>query len=312
MLQTVTDRTLTRGRRAFVIAMALTSLGALSVASPTMAHAESLQQLFKPFLAQCPLRQTEPQKLTQCIWGESSEGSEFVAGKIAVPLNKHIFLQGGSDFNEVTEHFTYVNTENGNNVVSKVAQPVTGGLTAIVDPSKLSEKELARYNKVVESGKTGVTATIELAGPASSVTLSEEALLLGEGTALGLPVEVKLSNSFLGGSCYVGTNNNPVVVDMTTGSMPPNGEEPEVKGTTGELEVKDGGVEVNIFNNQLVNNTYAAPGATGCGVRSGADEAVNSASGLPSPTGHNRVVLHGTLKVAGAESMAEELGLEYG
>jgi len=41
-----------------------------------------------------------------------------------------------------------------------------------------------------------VTATIELAAPASSIGIDVQDLIEAEGTALALPVKVKLSNGF--------------------------------------------------------------------------------------------------------------------
>ena len=42
--------------------------------------------------------------------------------------------------------------------------------------------------------------------------------LFEEGTALGLPVKIKLSNTLLGSSCYVGSNTEPIQIDLTTGA----------------------------------------------------------------------------------------------
>jgi hypothetical protein len=57
--------------------------------------------------------------------------------------------------------------------------------------------------------RTGVTATTELAAPASDIILNEGNLFELTGVALGLPVKIKLDNPFLGSECYIGSTRIP-------------------------------------------------------------------------------------------------------
>ena len=132
--------------------------------------------------------------------------------------------------------------------------------------------------------------------------MNVSALLGEEGTAFSFPVKVKLSNPFFGNSCYVGSDASPIVVEFTTGTSG------ELKGKSGSSLTEDkNGFVVTIRTDTLVNNAFASPGVEGCGVEGGADEAIDSALGLPSPGGHNLSVLNGTLKIATAENAKEGL-----
>lgn len=61
------------------------------------------------------------------------------------------------------------------------------------------------------------------------------------------------------------------------------------------------------FAGSLVNNSFAAPGAKGCGGIFSflVDPFVNSIVGLPSPAGTNTAVLEGKLQTAEANAVRE-------
>jgi hypothetical protein len=184
-------------------------------------------------------------------------------------------------------------------------------LTEIVDTELLSPSELARYNKYVAAGKTKVTATVELVGSPSSFFLNEENLLGGVGEALGLPTQIKLSNPFLGKTCSDGSNSEPIQISYTTGTTSPPPPNEPLEGKPGSLFSTNSGEIVHIVEGKLVDNSYAAPGVTGCGIGGGADAAVNAAAGLPSPAGHNATELVGELAQTGHDALEEarEAGL---
>jgi len=175
----------------------------------------------------------------------------------------------------------------------------------MVETKSLSPKELARYDKYVAAGKTKVTATIELAGPPSSFFVEQGNLLEGVGEALGLPTQIKFSNPFLGNTCYDGSNYNPIQISYTTGTTSPPPPNKPLEGKPGSLfSTNEGGI-AHIIEGKLVDNSFAAPGVTGCGVGGGADAAIDAATGLPSAAGHNATVLAGELTQAGWEAVQE-------
>lgn len=245
--------------------------------------------------AECPLSHPT---LTFCTYSESSSGF-FQIGKKTVPLKNPVILQGGLEFNEVTEVTTFVGAENGE-TLSKTPQTVPGGLLGVEAPKSwpLFLQEL--FNEFINKGLTGVTATVELAGPASSIEINPINLLDEEGTALALPTKIKLSNAFLGSNCYIGSNASPVVIAFTTGETSPPPPNKPIHGSAGTASFNKTGTILTLSGGSLVNNSFAAPGANGCGGLFSffVDPFVNSLVGLPSPAGTNSAVLEGKLQLA--------------
>jgi hypothetical protein len=256
--------------------------------------------LFAPF-ADCPLSDSA---VEECLVARTSSG-QFTVGKETVPISKTITLQGGTIENSETGVLKFVAAEDGN-TLSKTPQNVPGGLAALVKCNEISNFiERAACELLFENGVTGVTATTELAAPASSIGISTTNLAFGEGIALSLPVKVKLSNPLLGENCYLGSNAHPIVIEFTTGTTSPPPPNKPIKGNPGEAEFKEGGSLLVIKNNSLVNNSFAAPEASGCGGLFAflIDPLVNGKLGLPSAAGHNTAILNGTLEQAAAVSV---------
>jgi len=295
-------------RRSLVVAMALTALvAALGTVSASSALASGKQSA--KFFAACP---TGVEVVVQCDYAKSGAGSEFQAGNITVPLNKPLVLQGGISQNEETGATTFFGAEAGNSSTLKpVAQEVPGGLEGLIDPTKLSGAALESYEKAISSGKSGVKLEIELAGPPNpDVSLEFLCFVTGTCPAIVLPVQVHFINSFLGKNCSVGNNHNQIHIELTTGETSPPPPNMPIKGNLGELIFTEEGQVGEIRNDALVNNSYAAPAATNCGTpqtESQVDAAFNSKSGLPSPAGTNRALIVGTLHIAGASFVKENL-----
>jgi hypothetical protein len=250
----------------------------------------------------CPLSTSG---LSGCIVA-STESGEFTIGKKTVPIKNAITLQGGFIENRATGAMEFVGAANGD-TLSKTSQKVPGGLLGI-NCSGISNKYVREACEFIfENTLTEVTATTELAGPASSIGLNEINLLEAEGTALSLPLKIKLNNILFGEECYIGSNSSPVVVDFTTGTTSPPAPNKPITGNVGTEESAAGGKILIISKNSLVNNSFAAPEVTGCGgYFSGlVDPLVDGILGLPAAAGHNTAILNGTLKQASATSVKE-------
>jgi hypothetical protein len=248
--------------------------------------------------AECPLSHPA---LTFCTFAESS-GGFFQIGKKTVPLKNPVILQGGLLVNEETEVTTFVGAENGE-TLSKTPQPVPGGLLGIEAPKSWPLFLQILFNETINKGLTGVTATVELAAPASSIKVSPGNLISENGDALVLPVKIKLSNAFLGNNCYIGSNASPVVINFTTGETSPPLPNKPIHGAAGTPEFGEGLITVS--GGSLVNNSFAAPGASGCGGIFSflVDPFVNSLVGLPSPAGTNTAILEGKFQLAAAAAV---------
>jgi hypothetical protein len=307
---------LTTGRKqALVIVIALTaSLAALSVAAPALAAPKGEYAAF----ADCPLSNAGVQG---CIVGRTESG-KFILGKRTVPIEKTITLQGGFEEENPCNYpfqgkgecrLPFVGAADGN-TLSKTPQNVPGGLIGMVNCSAITNSSLRELCEAIEKSKANaVTATTELAAPASSIGLSEAALfepILSEAfgiPALSLPVKVKLDNPLLGEACYIGSEAEPITLKLITGKTNPPAPNKSITGHLGEITSRaEGGILV-IKNNSLVDNSFAAPGANGCGgsFSSLIDPLVDAQLGLPSAAGNNTAILEGTLEQASAELAKE-------
>lgn len=276
-------------------------LGVLSLTPVASAAPHNPTGEFAPF-ADCPLSNPA---VTACLYSLSSGGS-FTVGTKTVPLKNPVTLQGGLIPNEATETQAFVGAEDGN-TLSKTPQPVPGGLLGITAPGWWPQILKDYFNEVViNQGLTGVTATVELARPASEVKVDIISLLTQTGTAVSLPIKVKLSNAFLGSNCYIGSNSNPMVINFTSGTTSPPPPNTPITGSVGTPEFGPSGTPLTLSGGRLVNNSFAAPGANGCGgilFSWAVDPLVNSILGVPAAAGRNTAILEGKLSEANAEAV---------
>jgi hypothetical protein len=283
-----------------LLAMAVVSLAVLGFAAPALAKKPTAP--YQNF-GDCPTKTTG---VNYCVFAQTSSG-EFKIKKTTVPITKTITLQGGIILNEETGAETWVNAANGGETLSKTPQAVPGGLLKILPPEFVPEPLKKIFNEFINKGPTGVNATTELVG---NISISRVNLLFESGVALVLPVRVHLENEFLGPSCYVGSKAHPVNLELTSGTTSPPLPNESIKGSAGEFESKEGGNLLILKKNKLVNNTFAAPEAEGCGSQilfglfTGLiDSAVDSELELPSVSGNNTAILGGTLENASATSV---------
>lgn len=297
----MTGHVITEIRRATLALATAVVAGALVLALAASAYAvEHHPKGEFAIFSDCPLSNVET---TTCIVA-TAEGGEFVIGNEKVPIVNPITLQGG-----IRRFFsgeeTFIGAEDGN-TLSKTPQKVPGGLAGLVKCNEIKEFfERLACELTFENGVTGVNATTELAAPATSIGLHTFNLLGATGTALSLPVKVHLENPFLGSSCYIGSNAHPVVIEFTTGTTSPPPPNTPITGSPGETEFNSSETILTIKKNVLVNNSFAAPGASGCGGIFSflIDPIVNGKLGLPSAAGHNTAILKGNIKVASTEAV---------
>jgi hypothetical protein len=281
-------------RRMLMLAVTLAStLAMLAVASPAMAKLEGELTVFE----QCPTSNAE---LEACLYGTTSSG-EFIVGKKTVPITNPIIIQGGFTVNHETGALGFVGAANGE-TISKSPQTLPGGLAGLINCNEIHELVLRLSCELVfQNGLTGVTATTELAAPASNIVLNEANLFQQKGIALSLPIKVKLNNPFLGSACYIGSNAHPIMLELTTGKTNPPPPNKPIKGKLGSVTENEAETIIFVKENTLVNNSFAAPGAEGCGVLPPIiDPVVNLQAGLPAAAGRNTAILNNILQESGA------------
>ena len=284
------SRSLTRRVAAVGAAVAVAALGVTSAAGAAPHHPKGEFAQF----GDCPLNRAT---ITDCIYSVTSSGT-FTLGKKAVPIKNPVTLQGG--FEGAGSEIKFFGAEDGN-TLSKTPQPVPGGLTGITAPKSWPGFLQTLFNEdIINKGLTGVNATLELAAPATSIKLDTENLLFEEGVALQLPVKVHLENAFLGSNCYIGSSSSPLIVPLTTGTSG------KLKGTAGEFSANEEFTLLTFSGGKLVNNTFTAPGATGCGgflIEYLVDPLVNSIVGVPAGAGVNSAILEGKIQDAASSAV---------
>jgi hypothetical protein len=288
------------GCQAVAVLAALVAV--LAIAGPALAVAPTGD--FAAF-SQCP-RFTSGVEV--CLFSETKSG-EVTLSKQSVPVTIPIVLQGGIE-NYGTSSEKFVGALNGE-TLSKSGENVPGGLLDLINCTEIKGSGLLEIlargscKAIFENKTTGVTAVTELARPASEIGISTENLENREGAALTLPVKVHLENPFLGSSCYVGSSSNPIILHLTTGTTSPPEPNKPISGKVGEILAKDEFNLLEIRNNTLVDNAFAAPEATGCdGILSFLiDPIINSKLGLPSAAGHNTAIQNNLLKEATGEAV---------
>lgn len=244
--------------------------------------------------ADCPLNNPA---VEICVFSKTTGGSVKLGNK-TVPIENPVTLQGG--FQGAGSEIQFYGAEDGN-TLSKTPQPLPGGLAGLIECKKISNFILRLGCEVTfENGLTGVNATLELAAPATSIKLNTENLIFEEGTALELPVKAHLENPFLGSNCYVGSNSNPIVVPLTTGQSG------KLHGKAGPITFNELFDKTTVKGSILVNETFAAPAATGCGgpiVNLIIDPLVSAMAGLPAGSGTNHAILEADFETGAAESV---------
>lgn len=267
-------------------------VGALLFASAAVAAPHHPTGEYAQF-GDCPLNRAT---ITDCVYSVTNGGS-FTLGKKAVPIVNPVTLQGG--YEGAGSEIKFFGAEDGN-TLSKTPQPVPGGLLGITAPTWWPKSIQTWFNNLINEGFTGVNATVELAGSATSIKLSTENLIFEEGVALQLPVKFHLENAILGSNCYIGSNASPVVIPFTTATSG------KLKGSAGEVTFNGPGTITTISGGKLVNNTFSVPGATGCGgflIEYLLDPLVNSIVGVPAGSGVNSGILEGKIQDAAAFSV---------
>lgn len=246
----------------------------------------------------CPYKTAE---VKRCL-NSQTIGGEVILGTKKVPIEKAATLQGG--YTEPAEEGAeagfskFVAATNGI-TLSKAAQNVPGGLAGIVPEASSSPLVKALVKFFFENKLTGLTSTLELAKSASDIRVSEEHLGEGLGVALKLPVKLHLENPFLGKACYVGSSTSPINWELRADTTSPPAPNKPITGNPGEVEFFEEGRILKLTNAVLVDNSWSAPGASGCGGILGflVNPIINTQLGT-TKAGYNTAILKNTIYTA--------------
>jgi hypothetical protein len=259
----------------------------------------------------CPY--TDP-SVGSCVINTTHSGV-FVIGSTTLPIDKPIVLQGGVENLGPSPLYEAI----GAPTLSSAPAKVPGGLLGIMNPAPDWPGPLWTAFWAVAAFANDVTATME---PVGTIQTNFSNALFpptdgSDPTAARLAVRVRLQNPFLGNSCYIGSQQNPIVIKLQTGTTQPPLPNLPISGNTGTVEtvITDeenfiGYLQVN--GATFVDNAFAVPAASGCGnialglpiitplLQSLVSGAVNLKVGLPSAAGKNTAVLNGDASIAAA------------
>jgi hypothetical protein len=171
---------------------------------------------------------------------------------------------------------------------------VPGGmLRALGCPSSTPAVEKLCKEAVLPGESTVIKALVQSAGPITNFAL----------TTWTQPVKIKFINALLGTNCYIGSDDNPIVLN------------PNVTGTFGFVPDPNPTrfpqtVVLEVTSAQATDDTFSVPVVTGCGPGGAAniaiDTAIDTSNGLPSASGSNHLVLNGNFYFADDYSAAHQ------
>lgn len=273
-------------------------VGALAMSSSAMASAPT--GIWAPF-KYCPYQNTA---ITSCILSTSTSGS-FTLGNTSVPITAStpVTLQGAFRFNDDGSS-TWYDAANGGQSLPPQPLKVPGGLIGLVSTGGWSGVLIDLFNAAVAAGND-VYATAEQAGP---IRFDYLAFLLQSGPTVTLPIKIHLTNPFLGPSCYIGSNSNPITLNLTDGTTSPPAPNTPITGAEGTTTTDPTGNLVTQSGVKLVDNSFSVPAASNCGyllldkllITAG----VNLREGFPSAAGRNSAILQGTILQGGGDNVA--------
>jgi hypothetical protein len=254
----------------FLVAL-IAAIGALAAIAP-IAGADTPANGYTQF-AGCPSPKTENPAVTSCLRSDIT-GGKIKIGNKSVPITQPLVLSGGT---EVEGAGFVFNSKGG---LSHTKLQVPGGVI----------------------GLTGLDWLVNFL-KVEQLKLFAEAQLAGTPEVIGaenvrLPIKVHLINPVLGNNCYVGSNSSPIVLNLITGTSG------KLTGQAPAYEFDPSLFILHARNGVFVDNTFSAPGASGCQltllgfIPVGLNSAVNLVSGLPAASGTNETVQNYNLEVA--------------
>lgn len=291
--------------RTAALAAALTLVGA------SAAHAGTPSGPYAMFKF-CPY--TNP-AVGSCVLNTTTSGTLKI-GSTTMPIDKPIVMQGGIESLGPSPFYGAV----GGPTLSAPPAKVPGGLLGIVNPAPNWPGPLWTAFWAIVGAVNDVSATIE---PVQAVQTNFGNALYpptdgSDPTVARLAVRVHLQNPFLGGGCYIGSAQDPIVLKLQTGTTAPPPPNQPISGNTGTAytvwtdEPNFIGY-LQVDGNTLVDNSFAVPKAAGCGnialglpiitqvLDALVSGAVNLKVGLPAAAGTNTAIMSGKSSIAAAQ-----------
>lgn len=233
--------------------------------------------------ADCPDKSVDPQ-INACV-SVVVDGGHLKLGSKDTPIVDPIRLVGAT---KPIDTFIVGSFDGGN-------QPIPGGLVGITGLDWLI---YLFPNEVL-----GLYAEAELAGTPTSPVFDP----------LTLPLKVRLKNVLLSNNCYIGSNSNPIALELTNGTTAPPPPNQPITGDPG-ITAPDPNLlgVLRITDTVLVDNSFAVPAAEGCSITflGLINALVNLQAGLPAAAGTNTAVQEADAGLAAVQTVFPPNGIE--
>jgi hypothetical protein len=245
--------------------------------------------------------------LAACVAGNVTSGT-LTVGNIVTPIVRPVNVQFGF-FTPPNASFGGDNTTGIVNYAGGVLPPPAGISAMLSTKRDLIPESLTTAlgcpstNKVVENlcvqAENFGGKYLDVYGLAQSA---------GQLTNFGIlswtqRIKIKLINPLLGNNCYIGSNNNPIVVNPQL-SVAPGGQ--LIQETDPNPAKHPDTFVLDITKAIASDSTFTAPGLTGCGpgglANVAVDEAIDTSAGLPAASGVNSLTLNGAFGIAATDA----------
>jgi hypothetical protein len=202
--------------------------------------------------------------ITECLVVKSTGGSIAANGHVLPLPGNAVTIEGG--FAQVNGQITLTPPVSGPALTGRPVD-VPGGLFGPGFPASINT----------------VKATIEQAGPVAFDYNSFD---------VTAPVRIRFANPLLGSSCAIGSAASPITLHLTANTTSPPPPNVPISGSYGSLDTPPG-TNFAAIGNVQVDNAFAVPAATGCGIVAQAQvtKIINKNLGLPSAAGRNTASL---------------------
>src|SRR6185437_12315430 len=255
--------------------------------------------IYKPF-TDCPIvnplmQESLPNQVTGCVAGQVTSGKIKIGNittkvrattKVKVPVEVQFGLWDPPNAGD--NQFTGGVLPPPDGLPAQLIsfpQHIPGGLNGALGCPSTNKTVQKLCSEISNSPKNKpLYASAESAGPITNFQI----------VTWTQPIMFHLMNPLLGPNCFVGSADNPILVNpqlngSLTQEMDPN---PQAHPDTSVLKISKA---------VATDSTFTAPGATGCGPGGSAniaiDEAIDAKAGLPSASG-NTLTLQGTFFLA--------------
>jgi hypothetical protein len=243
----------------------------------------------------CPINFTPPDGASLLCSHSETTGGTLTIGNSTVTISNNpdtvdlgAYSTSGLGLFGIEAIVTPTNGE----VFGGPAQEVPGGLLGLTG---------------ISNSVNDVTSSIELAGPMTAATVVDPtettAFFCGGGplgscddgpslySVITVPIKVQLNNPVLGSSCFIGSDADPIVLNL-------------VETPTSSPQLTSGGPGGNaiiVTGVQVADTTFAVPGANGCGLLGALDSVLDLKVGLPSASGKNSALIDENAELESAQ-----------